>query len=111
MFTVGIFTTHFPYVVFIVFYAYFLLFGVEQAHDGKIQVAEKSVQIEYHVNHAHANAETSQTFNYQSALNYSFNESCDEINRIKKWIIREALYHSQDTFLETPFSRPPPSYV
>ena len=54
MFTVGIFTTHFPYLVFIACYAWFLLFGVEQAHEGKIQIAEKSIQIEDHVNHSKA---------------------------------------------------------
>ena len=40
MFSFGIFTTHIPYIAFAVFYAYFLLFGVEQVSNGKIQSSE-----------------------------------------------------------------------
>ena len=29
MFTIGIFSTHIPYIAFIFFYAYFLIFGIE----------------------------------------------------------------------------------
>jgi hypothetical protein len=31
MFTIGIFTTHLPYIAFVVFYAFFLFFGVNKA--------------------------------------------------------------------------------
>lgn len=50
MFTFGIFTTHLPYLAFVFFYVYFLIFGMEKASDGKIQISEKSTTIEYHLN-------------------------------------------------------------
>jgi hypothetical protein len=43
MFTIGIFTTHLPYIAFVVFYAFFLLFGVNKASSGEIQWGESSI--------------------------------------------------------------------
>jgi hypothetical protein len=34
MFTIGIFTTHVPYIAFVAFYAFFVLFGVGKASSG-----------------------------------------------------------------------------
>jgi hypothetical protein len=45
MFTIGIFTTHLPYIAFVVFYAFFLLFGVNKASSGEIQWGENNVVI------------------------------------------------------------------
>jgi hypothetical protein len=44
MFTFGLFTTHFPYLAFVVFYAYFLIFGVGKATSGEIESDEKYFQ-------------------------------------------------------------------
>jgi hypothetical protein len=52
MFTFGIFTTHIPYIAFVVFYAYFLIFGVNQASNGTLQIAEKSHTIQMHTDSA-----------------------------------------------------------
>lgn len=56
MFTFGIFTTHFPYIAFVLFYAYFLIFGIGQASSGEIRTGEKYYQTEwvseYHYNPA-----------------------------------------------------------
>ena len=43
MFTIGIFTTHLPYIAFVVFYAFFLLFGVNKASSGEIQWGESNI--------------------------------------------------------------------
>lgn len=43
MFTIGIFTTHLPYIAFVVFYAFFLLFGVNKASTGEIQWGENNL--------------------------------------------------------------------
>lgn len=43
MFTIGIFSTHLPYIAFVVFYAYFLLFGVNKASSGEIQWGDSSI--------------------------------------------------------------------
>jgi len=49
MFTFGLFTTHFPYLAFVVFYAYFLIFGVGKAASGEIESDEKYFQTEWFV--------------------------------------------------------------
>nr|WP_321353801.1 hypothetical protein [uncultured Draconibacterium sp.] len=110
MFTFGIFTTHFPYVVFVVFYAYFLIFGVEQAHDGKIQVAEKSIQIEYHVNHSHATAQKLPAFYYQAEFDFESHHNCDNLSSNQKWKVHQSLrFYAKDILLDSPFCRPPPT--
>jgi hypothetical protein len=43
MFTIGIFTTHLPYIAFVVFYAFFLLFGVNKVSSGEIQWGESNI--------------------------------------------------------------------
>lgn len=47
MFTVGIFTTHIPYVAFVVFYAWLLLFGIDKAASGEIETGEKYCKTEW----------------------------------------------------------------
>lgn len=110
MFTVGIFTTHIPYIVFIACYAWFILFGVEQAHEGKIKIAEKSIQIEYHVNHAKATAERSPAFYYQAEFDLGCQNNCANLISVQKWKIHPALrFYAKDIILDSPFCRPPPA--
>ena len=52
MFTVGIFTTHIPYIAMIAFYAYFLLFGVSRANEGKVEITEKSNLVQIHIDNS-----------------------------------------------------------
>lgn len=52
MFTFGIFSTHLPYIAMVAFYAYFLIFGVNQSSKGKIQIAEKSHTVQVHINNS-----------------------------------------------------------
>ncbi len=40
MFTIGIFSTHIPYVAFLVFYAWFFVTGINKAVAGEIPVGE-----------------------------------------------------------------------
>ncbi len=68
MFTFGIFTTHFPYLAFLFFYAYFLLFGVKEASNGNIRVTENSQQVEFNLNTQHKT--------YVSDLVYNFENQC-----------------------------------
>ena len=71
MFTFGIFTTHLPYVAFVVFYAYFLLFGVNKASSGEIENGEKFCKTEW-IAQKHFNKEDVKVFHYSDF-------SCDEI--------------------------------
>ena len=41
MFTIGIFTTHIPYVAFVVFYAFFFLFGIRD--DAAVTLQKREV--------------------------------------------------------------------
>ena len=46
MFTLGIFTTHIPYIALVVFYAFFWVIGINKASSGEIQNAENSLSLE-----------------------------------------------------------------
>lgn len=46
MFTLGIFTTHIPYIALVVFYAFFWIVGINKASAGELQPAKSSVLIE-----------------------------------------------------------------
>lgn len=110
MFTVGIFTTHIPYIAFIACYAWFLLFGVEQATEGKIQIAEKSIQIEYHVNQAHANTDRSLAFFDQPEIDFETHNNCNNLCSNQKWKVHQSLrFYAKDIILDSLFCRPPPA--
>lgn len=110
MFTVGLFTTHFPYLVFIACYAWFMLFGVEQAQEGKIQLTEKSVQIEYHVNHAKATAEQYSAFYKLKDFDFVCHKNYAKLSIFRKWKIRDSLHFcSQSVIPVSLFCRPPPA--
>jgi hypothetical protein len=48
MFTIGIFTTHIPYIAFVAFYAFFILFGVGKASAGDFTSSDNQIQTIYH---------------------------------------------------------------
>ena len=50
MFTVGIFSTHIPYIAFVLFYAYFLVTGVNKAVAGEISSGEEICKTEIYAN-------------------------------------------------------------
>lgn len=111
MFTFGIFTTHIPYLAFVVFYAYFFLFGVNKATTGEIQLGESQHKIEIYAN-----------INFQSSANHAFHfEKASEAN-FQNSEIQHALFiqkiafpvfrkseYLQKCFCPTLFSRPPPA--
>jgi hypothetical protein len=49
MFTFGLFSTHVPYIAFVIFYAYFLIFGVEKAAKGDISLGDHYLKTELRV--------------------------------------------------------------
>ena len=51
MFLFGIFTSHIPYIAFVVFYAYILIFGVEKATRGELQSEQKIFITEWEVDY------------------------------------------------------------
>lgn len=109
MFTVGIFTTHIPYLAFLLFYAYFLLFGVNEASNGNIRVSENSQEVEFNLNAQHTV--------YLSDLVYHFDNQYEKTEETelpqlfqkfhwKSWF-KHTLY-KQDPGQGHFFCRPPP---
>lgn len=109
MFTVGIFTTHIPYLVFIACYAWFLIFGIEKVENGSIKITENSVQIEYHINHAKASPVS--VYHYFELANSKSSElkKCKILTTRQKWKTNHIPYTKQDCYLENSFCRPPPA--
>jgi hypothetical protein len=109
MFTVGIFTTHIPYIAFVVFYAWFLLVGVGKATSGEIETGEKYCKTEWvaekHVTLSDSNSE--KIYINQKILNYA---GFEQINFKLKIIYAEYVFfeHSQDYYCSSLFCRPPP---
>lgn len=111
MFTFGIFTTHLPYVAFVVFYAYFLLFGVNKAVSGELETGEKFCKTEWSVE-KHINKDDVQAFHYSD-----FN--CDNFrsHRYKtfhskpgiSWPELQLTAYISGGFGFQLFSRPPPT--
>jgi len=109
MFTVGIFTTHIPYIAFVVFYAWFLLFGVSKAASGEIETGEKYCKTEW-VAEKHYNISDSNSSNFyinSETVKYS---GFEEIHFKQKIIYPEYVFrkHKQDYFCSSLFCRPPP---
>jgi len=110
MFSFGIFTTHLPYIAFVAFYAYFLIFGIDQAQDGKIKIAEHSIQIEQQLNSFQPT--TVSVFDIQKQM---FAEqakqavySCRQSKH--KWKLSyQHSFHISDYIGDSLFCRPPPA--
>ena len=52
MFTIGIFSTHIPYIAFILFYAYFFVAGVNKAVSGEIPNGENVIKTEIYTSNS-----------------------------------------------------------
>jgi len=112
MFTFGIFSTHIPYIAFVVFYAYFLITGVEKASKGEFQSGKNVFTTEQF-------AETHFDLNDTSGNYYHTNPDINsyayfEIFSFKQKIIHGVdpsvlMYHSE--FYTPLANRPPPSYI
>jgi len=109
MFSFGIFSTHIPYVAFVAFYAWFLLFGVDKASRGEFSSAESSFFTELQVeNSIFINENTASTFD----ANVCLHAAKDLESYIFKRKIRPPI-HPTAGFLQlamcpTLANRPPP---
>lgn len=112
MFTFGIFTTHIPYIAMLAFYAYFLVFGVEKTGNGKVQIAEKSITVEIHIN------DTGETAVYNLQCFYcAFTDNIPSIIFEKAKEKQRWKHSGSDTFFPQDypenalFGRPPPAFA
>lgn len=111
MFSFGIFTTHIPYIVFAVFYAYFLLFGLEQASNGKIQSNDNHFLNELQVESYFAATDFQNSFSSKTA---EFHQQSEFEPFIFKRAVKLRLNKSTPIIkigVLSPFSnRPPPCF-
>ena len=111
MFTFGIFSTHIPYIAFVVFYAYFLITGVEKASKGEIQSGAQTFATgQLAANHIDLNDRSGNFYyaNLEFDL-YAYFETFAFKRKIKHSIIPSDLNYQSDFHI--PFSnRPPPFF-
>lgn len=110
MFTFGIFTTHLPYITIIAFYAYFLIFGVNKAADGKIVNAEQSITVQIHLNNSIEKAPTN-TYSFYSSLIENRESHIFKDSQVKQKcrLCGIEKFFLQDYTENALFSRPPPA--
>jgi hypothetical protein len=110
MFTFGIFTTHFPYLAFVAFYAYFLLFGVNKASSGEIQISENQHKIEIYAN-SHFSGSINNAIHFEKAVSAHLQKANIYYSpfeqKINFPVFRNTEYR-QTYFSLALFSRPPP---
>jgi len=113
MFTFGIFTTHLPYVAVVAFYAYFLIFGVNKALNGEIEISDNSFKIELQSDGSQENLNDNTNFYYQNDFDFFKHSFFEEIVFKRKIKYRNSFFAEilQSGFNISCFSRPPPSIV
>jgi len=112
MFSVGIFTTHLPYIAMVVFYAWFLIVGVNKTNDGEIQFTDNSSTIQMHIDYSVENIKAENQCFYLSFAE-RFETVLFEKARVKqKW--KYFIQNPGKTSSHNPgslFNRPPPQLV
>jgi len=109
MFTFGIFTTHIPYIAFVVFYAYFLIFGVEKASKGEIQAPGNTIMAEMHSMH-HVSMDDQACYFYQTDTHFIAHSAFEAFHfkrKIKHRRSVSSLFH-QFEIVTSLSNRPPP---
>jgi hypothetical protein len=110
MFTIGIFTTHIPYVAFVVFYAFFFLFGIRDDATVSLQEREVTSLCELAVSDVgNARAGSCDTFHsdgYSGLLN--FKAWFFFAQKKEKFLTHPDSPEISPSWLPNLFSRPPP---
>lgn len=113
MFTVGIFTTHVPYIAFVVFYAFFFLFGLNTTGKEDLQISENNLKIELQSSSSFADSNADSNFHYQTDFDFS------AYTHFEKSLFKRKLNHQcklkavhwNNCSINSLFSRPPPSLI
>lgn len=109
MFFTGIFTTHLPYIVMVMFYAYSLIFGIEKTTKDEV-VSDSFIKIE--IETAGFHIDTGEVCNYYSHKDFNvfkaaFFEDFAIKSRLKHPNYLYSIYE-QNNYSYSQFSRPPP---
>lgn len=113
MFTFGIFTTHLPYVAVVAFYAYFLIFGVNKAVNGEIEICDNAFKIELQSERSDVDLNDNTNFYYQNDFDFYSHSYFEETVFKRKIKYQNSFFaeNLQSGFYSPCFSRPPPSIV
>jgi len=113
MFTFGIFTSHFPYVAVVAFYAYFLIFGINKATDGEIQISDNQFKTELQSSRSYADLNVDSNFYYHNEFDFYTHSHFEEIVFKRKIKYKDSFFADllQTGFNTSCFSRPPPSII
>lgn len=112
MFTFGLFTTHIPYIAFVISFAYCMFTGVDNVNNGKIQVAENSIWVQHQVNDFQKTSTSIfdhhfDIFKEQTKINQIFS-----LHEKQKWKLNlKSSIYIPNYIAELPFCRPPPVMV
>ena len=108
MFTVGIFSTHLPYIAFVFFYVFFLMVGIPRATPGELVPEEKIIRSEIPVSKnlstPVADYQTKPVYGYESA---AIDFGCFTKERLKLFLVHFKPPGQGNHCLKR-FSRPPP---
>ncbi len=114
MFSFGIFSTHIPYVAFVVFYAYFLLFGMKNLPvQEENQISQSKFIIQVQSDRSFSDQISGSCYYYKTLVDISIKKNLGES------IFSEKINHQcwldigrwQDVLSGSIFSRPPPSLI
>ncbi len=113
MFTVGIFTTHFPYIAFVVFYACIFLFGVNTPGNDDIHVDESKFNIEVQTSVSFVDLNSNSNFHYQTDFEFHTNSGFEEsvFKRKLNHHSTHISWHWKFCLCNSLFCRPPPTLV
>ncbi len=111
MFTIGIFSTHIPYLAFVFFYAWFLLFGTKKVDDTTLCTPNYQIQIEQQDPGFHHLSLTDFHFYDYTAEEISQQENYIFAKIRTKWpqTLSEPLFNQQ-YLIGNLFCRPPPTF-
>ena len=109
MFTIGIFSTHIPYIALVLFYSFFLFTDINNATYEDIEVGKSYTKTELFVSKV-LNHQKPDTFNYYAGI------SSVETNRFEELIFKRQIKYPDFISAKTGnnyisyslFSRPPP---
>lgn len=112
MFTLGIFTTHIPYIALVVFYAFFWVFGVNKASSGEIQMGENRISIEIPTLETINEIVQHDSYNAQNHFDQFFlppdyNTSFSALQKLRYKVLHLEKQRQNHTYAVL-FSRPPP---
>ncbi len=112
MFTLGIFTTHIPYIALVVFYAFFWIIGVNKASAGELQSADNSISIEIYSGDNYLeigqnDISSSSKLHDQQFLTADYNVAFAALQKFKHKCFHPDIQTQGSSYINL-FSRPPP---